>query len=115
MKKFLRFFWKYRGFRVRDWYKHQRLIVTFVLFSPILLGIGGYVYFHDGEVLAYFQENVLIRVPLVLGVLIILFLVALKIEIELEKHVVFFTRLPIVFFETKNVLFEILQCDKKRK
>ena len=115
MKKFLRFFWKYRGFRVRDWYKHQRLIVTFVLFSPILLGIGGYVYFHDGEVLAYFQENVLIRVPLVLGVLIILFLVALKIEIELEKHVVFFTRLRSLYFLRRKMFYSKFYNTVKRE
>ena len=98
MKKFLRFFGKYRGFRVRDWYKHQRLVVTFVLFSPILFGIGSYVYFHNVEVSAYVQENMLVRVPLALGILLVLFLAVLKIEIEIEKHLVFFTRLRSLYF-----------------
>ena len=98
MKKYLRFSGKYRGFRVRDWYKHQRLVVTFVLFSPILFGIGSYVYFHNVEVSAYVQENMLVRVPLALGILLVLFIAVLKIEIEIEKHLVFFTRLRSLYF-----------------
>ena len=115
MKKFLRFFGKYRGFRVRDWYKHQRLIVTFVLFSPILFGIGSYVYFHDVEVLAYLQENMLVRIPLALGVLFVLFLVVLKIEIEFEKYLVFFTRLRSLYFLRRKMFYSKFYNTVKRE
>lgn len=98
MKKFVKSIWIYRGFRVRNWYKNQRLAMTFLLLLPVIMMSGFFIFFKLSFLMVFYATNYFVKVPITLFCIILLVIMMYLLEIKLEKRVVFFTRLRSLFF-----------------
>lgn len=98
MKKFFKSIWTYRGFRVRNWYKNQRLVMTFLLLLPVILMSGFFIFFKLSFLMVFYATNYFVKVPITLFCIVLLVIMICLLEIKLEKRVVFFTRLRSLFF-----------------
>lgn len=98
MKKFLKSIWTYRGFRVRNWYKNQRLVMTFLLLLPVIVMSGFFIFFKLSYLMVFYATNYFVKVPITLFCIILFVIMMYLLEIKLEKRFVFFTRLRSLFF-----------------
>lgn len=115
MKKFFKSIWTYRGFRVRNWYKNQRLVMTSLLLLPVMLMSGFFIFFKLSFLTAFYSTDYLVKVPVTLFILILLVLGFYILEIKLEKKVVFFTRLRSLHFLRRKMFNSNFYTVKKRE
>lgn len=115
MKKFFKSIWTYRGFRVRNWYKNQRLVMTLLLFLPVILMSGFFIFFKLSFLMAFYATDYLVKVPVTLLILILLVIVFYILEIKLEKKVTFFTRLRSLYFLRRKMFNSNFYTLKKRE
>lgn len=115
MKKFFKSIWTYRGFRVRNWYKNQRLVMTSLLLLPVMLMSGFFIFFKLSFLTAFYSTDYLVKVPVTLFILILLVLGFYILEIKLEKKVIFFTRLRSLHFLRRKMFNSNFYTVKKRE
>ena len=115
MKKFFKSIWTYRGFRVRNWYKNQRLVMTSLLLLPVMLMSGFFIFFKLSFLTAFYSTDYLVKVPVTLFILILLVIGFYILEIKLEKKVVFFTRLRSLHFLRRKMFNSNFYTVKKRE